>query len=151
MPWDNFSDTHDHKEAIEVLVAMLQFRQNRNLNLWRDLQMTLVPPLPYIGRKQQVGLFRNKSTSIVQYFLKKKCKRIFMKIFSKNMQKSAFCRNHARQIISSNNAPFLEIFILFCEKSDFTNFWHFTSQKLCVFYLPATYNQDVLALTISTG
>ena len=74
-----------------------------------------------------------------------------MKFFSKNMQKSAFCRNHARQIISSNNAPFLEIFILFCEKSDFTNFWHFTSQKLCVFYLPATYNQDVLALTISTG
>ena len=116
MPWDNFSDTHDHKEATEVLVAMHQFRQNRNLNLWRDLQMTLVPPLPYIGRKQQVGLFRNKSTSIVQYFLKKKCKRIFMKFFSKNMQKSAFCRNHARQIISSNNAPFLEILFHFVKK-----------------------------------
>ena len=27
--------------------------------------MTLVPPLPYIGRKQQVGLFRNKSTSSI--------------------------------------------------------------------------------------
>ena len=74
-----------------------------------------------------------------------------------NMQKSIVCKKvhfvettHGR--FSRQIMPlFLKIFILFCEKSDFTNFWHFSSQKLCVFYLPATYNQDVLALTISTG
>ena len=48
--------------------------------------------------------------------------------------------------------PSFGISFCVCVKiSDFTNFWHFSSQKLCVFYLPATYNQDVLALTISTG
>ena len=48
--------------------------------------MTLVPPLPYIGRKQQVGLFRNKSTSSI--FWGKKCKRIFMKNISKICKKA---------------------------------------------------------------
>ena len=41
--------------------------------------MTLVPPLPYIGRKQQVGLFRNKSTSSI--FWGKKVQKNFHEIF----------------------------------------------------------------------
>ena len=52
--------------------------------------MTLVPPLPYIGRKQQVGLFRNKSTSSI--FWGKKVQKNFHEKHFQNMQKSIVCK-----------------------------------------------------------